>query len=156
MKLYPPMKLKVFVDDITAFLEGRSKESPEIAEMVTRAMRMEMAEKGLKLSVPGKGERKERAKSLHPAVIWKRSFKLCGKRERESMLCKHCGNIRVLELRTRTKKFEANENARRRRRDVRFTIARRNRFQKNYWKTGARMLLRMGLVLARVWRGGSS
>ena len=27
------------------------------------------------------------------------------------------------------------------------------RFQKNYMRIGARKLLRMGLVLARVWRG---
>ena len=26
MKVYPPLKLKVFVDDITAFMDGRNKE----------------------------------------------------------------------------------------------------------------------------------
>ena len=32
------MKLMVFVDDVTAFLERRSKELPGIAEKVLRAM----------------------------------------------------------------------------------------------------------------------
>ena len=36
MKVYPPMKLQVFVDDITACLEGRNKELPKIAEKVVK------------------------------------------------------------------------------------------------------------------------
>ena len=38
---------------------------------------------------------------------------------------------------------------------MRFLLARNNRVsQKNYMRTGVRKLLRMGLVLARVWVGG--
>ena len=56
MKVCPPMKLKVFVDDIKAFLEGRDKELPGIGEKVLRAMRMEVEEKGLELSITEGGE----------------------------------------------------------------------------------------------------
>ena len=42
VKVYLPMKLKVFVDDIPAFLEGRNKGLPDIAEKVVRAMRMDV------------------------------------------------------------------------------------------------------------------
>ena len=41
MKGYPPMKLKVFVDDVIAFMEGRNQELEIIAEKVLRAMRRE-------------------------------------------------------------------------------------------------------------------
>ena len=49
--MYPHLKLKVFADDITAFMEGRNKELPGIAEKVLRAMNMEHEEEGLKLSI---------------------------------------------------------------------------------------------------------
>ena len=39
MKVYPPSTLKVFVDEITAFMEGRIKELPGTAETILRAMR---------------------------------------------------------------------------------------------------------------------
>ena len=44
MKVSPPLKLKVFVDEITAFMEGRNRELPGIPEKVLRAMREEVAE----------------------------------------------------------------------------------------------------------------
>ena len=51
VKRYPPMNMKVFADDITACLEGRNKELPEIAEKVLTTRRMEVEEKCLELSV---------------------------------------------------------------------------------------------------------
>ena len=48
MEVYPPSTLKVFVDEITAFMEGRIKELPDIAETIFRATRRKVEEKGLK------------------------------------------------------------------------------------------------------------
>ena len=39
MKVYPPLQLKVFVDDITAFMEGRKKELPGSVEIILKSMR---------------------------------------------------------------------------------------------------------------------
>ena len=39
MKVYPPSKLKVFVDDITAFMEGRNKELAGVAEKVLKSIK---------------------------------------------------------------------------------------------------------------------
>ena len=52
---------------------------------------------------------------------------------------------------TRTLQLSAKEKARRKTCDVTFSFARRNRLQKNYMRIAARKLLRIGLVLARVW-----
>ena len=43
MKVYPLLKLTVFADDVTAFLEGRHGESPGVAEKVLKSMRREVA-----------------------------------------------------------------------------------------------------------------
>ena len=59
VKIYPTKMLKVFVDDITACLEGRNKELPDIAEKVPRAMTMKVEEKGLRLSLNGGRVREE-------------------------------------------------------------------------------------------------
>ena len=40
MKVCPSLKLKVFVEDITVFMEGRNKELAGVAERVLRAMRV--------------------------------------------------------------------------------------------------------------------
>ena len=42
MKVSPPFKLKVFVDDITALLEGRNKELAELAEKVLNKLKKEV------------------------------------------------------------------------------------------------------------------
>ena len=43
-KIYPPLKLSVFVDDITAFENGTNKESVEVAEKVLRKLKKELLE----------------------------------------------------------------------------------------------------------------
>ena len=43
-KMFREVMKKVFMDNITAFLEGRNKELADIAEKVLRAMRMEVEE----------------------------------------------------------------------------------------------------------------
>ena len=57
-----------------------------------------------------------------------------------------------MDLRTRTKKVGAKEKARRRTCDVKVAVAKKNLVvKKNYVRVRVRKLLRMGLVLARVW-----
>ena len=51
MKVCPPLRLRVFVDDITAFIEGRNKELAGRAEKVQKSIRRDVEEKHLKLSI---------------------------------------------------------------------------------------------------------
>ena len=57
-----PVGSRVFVDDITAFMEGQNKELPGIAEKVWKAMTREVAEKGPQLSITEGGDEKGRAR----------------------------------------------------------------------------------------------
>ena len=47
MKIYPPLKLRVFVDDITALAKGRNKEVVEMAKKVMQKLKEEVEKKGL-------------------------------------------------------------------------------------------------------------
>ena len=55
-KIYPPVKLRVFVDDITALVLGRNKELAEMAMKVMKRLSEEVEKKGLKLSVDENGK----------------------------------------------------------------------------------------------------
>ena len=46
-KIFPPLKMTVFVDCITAFLKGSNKELEELARKVMRQIKKEVLEKGL-------------------------------------------------------------------------------------------------------------
>ena len=50
------MKLRVFVDDITALVKGRNKEVTEMAKKEMKKLKEEVEEKGFKLSVEGKSK----------------------------------------------------------------------------------------------------
>ena len=78
MKVYPLMK--------PSLMEGRNKEVAGIAAKVLRAMKREVEERGLEMSVTEGGKK---SKSLRHAAVWKRSFRKAAK-ERES--CNQCGN----------------------------------------------------------------
>ena len=70
---YPPLKLRVFADDITAFMNGRNKESVEVVEKVLKKLKRELVEKGLTLSITEGGqEGQQPMKELH----WRRVLKL--------------------------------------------------------------------------------
>ena len=56
MKMCPPMKLKVVVDEIIPVMAGRNKELLGIADNVLRALGTELEEKGLKLSMTEGGK----------------------------------------------------------------------------------------------------
>ena len=49
----------MFVDDITAFMNGRNKELVEMAEKILHKLNMEVEEKGLKFSITERGKEGE-------------------------------------------------------------------------------------------------
>ena len=53
--IYPPLKLRVFVDDLTALLMGKNREVAEMAKKVMKKLK-EVGEKGLKLSATNNGK----------------------------------------------------------------------------------------------------
>ena len=56
IQIYPPLKLSVFVNDITALSKGRNKELVEMAENVFRNLKKEVGEKGLKSWITENGK----------------------------------------------------------------------------------------------------
>ena len=55
-KFYPPIKLRVFVDDITALLMRKNREVSEMAKKVIKKLKEEVERKGLNLSVTEDGK----------------------------------------------------------------------------------------------------
>ena len=80
MKVHPPMILKVFVEDITAFPAGRNKDLAGIAGKVLKAMCMEVEEKGPKLSITERGEEGD-SKVVASCIYLEGKFQECSKRE---------------------------------------------------------------------------
>ena len=62
-EIYPPLKLRVFVDDITAFVNGGNKELVEMAEKVLAKLVKEVEEKVLRLSIT-EGEKEVESKVI--------------------------------------------------------------------------------------------
>ena len=56
-KKKPPLKLRVFADDITALLMRKMKEVAEMTKKVMRKLKEEVEKKGLKLSVADEGKK---------------------------------------------------------------------------------------------------
>ena len=54
--IYSPLKLRVFVDDITALVKGRNKEVAEMAKKVMKKLKEEVEKNGFKLSVTEHGK----------------------------------------------------------------------------------------------------
>ena len=79
MKVCPPLKLKVFVDDITAFMEGQYKELPGVAEKVLKTIRREVEEKGFKLSITERGK-EGKHKVIASCSFLEKKFQVCSKR----------------------------------------------------------------------------
>ena len=132
MKVYPLMKPKAFVDDIRAFMEVRNEELRGVAEKVLRAMYWSCQPV------------KEARKSLDHAAWMKGSFRIFFKRR-----CWTCNQRATLgvDLRTRTKQLGATDKARRKKCNVRLSIAKKNRvFQKSYMRTCVGKQMRMDLV----------
>ena len=104
------------------------------AKKVLRSRRREVEEEGKKLSIT---EGETEGQSRRGGVGFPHSVETFG-----------------VDLRITTKQWGAKEKTKRRKCDVRFSIAMRNHvFQKKYMRIDLRKLLRMGLVLAGVWGG---
>ena len=56
MEILPPLKLRGFVDDITALVKGRIKKWRKWAKKVMRNLMEDVEKKGLKLSVTENGK----------------------------------------------------------------------------------------------------
>ena len=61
-QMYPPLKLRVFVDDIPALLMEKNKAVAEKAKKVMNKLEEEVEKKGLKLSVTENGKEGQRMK----------------------------------------------------------------------------------------------
>ena len=85
------MKFKVFVDDITGFLEGHNKELPSSMGKVLRAMRVEVEKKGLKLSNTEGGKQGE-SQVVALCSYLEDMLQECNKRE--GVGSAHCGDTR--------------------------------------------------------------
>ena len=80
LKVCPPMKLKFFVDEITALMEGRSKELAGIEEKVLRAMRMEVEEKEQTLSLT-EGRKEGKSKVIASCGYLEENLHECSKKK---------------------------------------------------------------------------
>ena len=79
-KNYPPLKLRVFVVDITALLMGENREVAEMAKKVMKKLKEEVERKGLKLAVTANGK-EGKARSERHVVSWRMScVKTAGKK----------------------------------------------------------------------------
>ena len=132
-KINHPLKLRVFVDAITALLKEKNRKE-------------EVERKGLKLSVTENGKE---GKSKMIAS--------CGFLEDEQHQCSEEGvtladSVETLgvDFKTRVKKLGAKEKSEKKMCKVRFSPVKKNKaFQKNYMKIRVKKLLRAGMAPAR-------
>ena len=125
---------------------GENNELVEMAEKVSKKMKREVEEKGLKLSIIG-GHKEGKSKAITSCKHLEERFQECSKKE-GAVLATRVATLAV-DLRSRTKQLGAKEKAQRKKCDARFSLIMKNRvLQKNYMMTGERKLLRTGLVPA--------
>ena len=133
-KIYPTLKLMVFVDDIKALVKGKNKEVAEMTKNVAKQLKEEVEKKVLKLLVTENGK------------------------EGNSKMIASCGfledadSVETLgvDLGTRVKGLGAKEKARRKKCKVRFSMINKNEaFRRNYMKVGVKKLPRAGMMPAR-------
>ena len=62
VKIYPPLKLRVLVDDITALVKGRNKEVADMAKKVMQKLKKRKLKRKASLRQSRKMVRKERAR----------------------------------------------------------------------------------------------
>ena len=108
--IYPPLKLRGFVDDITALLIEKKREVAEMAKKVMKKLKEEVDRKGLKLSVTENGKE---GKSMMIASCGFLEDELRQYSKAEGVTL--AGSVETLGvgLRTRVKKLGAKEKARR-------------------------------------------
>ena len=147
-KIYPPLKLRVFVDDITALSMEKNEKVAEMAKKVRKKLTEEV-EKNASLSVNEKGK-EATSKTTAPCGFLEDELRQCSK---EGQTIAYSVETLGVDLRTRVKrlgaKLGANEKARKTKCRMRFSIIKKNKvFQKSYTKVGVKKLSRAGMVPA--------
>ena len=149
-KFYPPMRLKVFVDDITARLKGKIREIAETAKKVTmKKLEEEVEKKGLQLSVTENGK-EAKSKMIASCGFLEKEVRQFS-REEGVTLADSVGTLCV-DSRTRVKRLGAKEKARRKKCTEMFSLTKKNKtFPNSYTKVCVKKLLRAGMMPARAW-----
>ena len=80
-KIDPPLKLRVFVDDITALLMKRNKKVVEMAKKVMRKSKKRKFKNRAKNSRSRRMERKERVTLLLSVGFWEEKLRECSEEE---------------------------------------------------------------------------
>ena len=115
-KIYTTLKLRVFVDDLTALVKGKNKEEAEMAKKVMKKLKEEVEKKGIKLSVTENGK-EGKSKMIASCGFLKNELSQFSKEEGVTL----ADSVETLgvDLRTRVKRLGAKEKARRKKCKVR-------------------------------------
>ena len=110
--------------DITAVTNWRNKELVGMEEKVLKKLKMEVEERGLKLSI-AEGVKEGTNKAITSCRYLEERFQECSRKEGVALET----SVETLQgdLRTRTKQLGAKEKAGRKKCDVRFLLIRKNR-----------------------------
>ena len=133
-----------FACALSAFVEGRNTKVQGAAEEVLKSIKMEIEEKGSRLSITQGGK-------YGDCVMQVSGREVSGvQQEKEGVGLATSVETLGEDLMARTQQLGSIEKARKKKCDVRFSFAKKKRvFQKTYMRVGVRKLLRIGLVLAR-------
>ena len=124
------MKLKVFVDDITALVKRKNKEVAEMSKKVMKKLKEEVPKKGLKWSVTENGKEGKSKTTASCGFLENERSQFS---KEEGMTLADSAETLGVDLRTRVKRFGAEEKARREKCKVRFSIFNKDKaFQKSY------------------------
>ena len=115
--IYPPLKLRVFVDDITALLKGKNRDIVEMAKKVMKKLKEEVEKKGLKLSVTENGKEGQSKMSAPRGFLENELRQFSGE---EGVALADSVETLGVDLRTRAKRLGAKEKARRKKCKERF------------------------------------
>ena len=147
--MFLPLKLRVFVDDITAIVIGRNKEVVEMAENVLKKFKREVDGKGLQLLIAEGG--KEGKSKVITSCRYGRSCFRCAARKKE-WFWRRVSTMQGVDLENENQ--AAGSGRKVETKEVRGQIlANKKGSSRKLHEKWVRKLLRTGLGLARAWRG---
>ena len=123
-KIYPPLKLKVFVDDIVALFEGEKQKHSGTGKEVMKKLTEEVEKEGLKLSVTDNGK-EGKSKMITSCGFRENELRQFSKKEGVTLVADSVETL-GMDLRTRVKRLRAKEKARRKKCKVRFSNIKKN------------------------------
>ena len=123
-KNYPPLKLRVFVDDITALLKRKNKVVAEMAKKLMKILKEEVERKGLNLSVTEDGKEGKSKMIASCGFLEDELRQFSGE---EGVTMADSVDSLGVDLRTRVNILGAKEKARRQKCWVRFSLIKNNR-----------------------------